>query len=278
METKKSANKNYDRLKLFGAQVLLFFTFIVSLITTFGTIWMILRLRLAKDLQAIQYDDKNGGQLIFNQDLVADTLMPQENLTLNMIHGEQIKILGSLDNQKQASILLEGKSVHMQAKTFSSGSFNDEYSFKLPKKVNTLDVPNGLRNVKVIRAPSSEKIFTLSNNEYPRSDLEIRSPQQLDISGNMGLKFHARQMHIKSSDSIDLDTKEGSISINSRALRLPGIPQESLYFKELLEKLNKSESKFTDSNRVLKNKHHLCISRDDGLVFRSISGRCSIKV
>lgn len=276
METKKSANKNYDRLKLFGAQVLLFFTFIVSLITTVGTIWIILRLRLAKDLQAIQYDDQNGGQLVFNQGIVTDTLMPQENLALNMIHGKQIEIIGSLDNQRQASILLKGKSVHMQAATFSSGSHNDEYSFKLPKKLDILDVPNGLKNVKVIRAPSSGKIFTLNNNEHSRSDLEISSPQQLDISGNMGLKIHSRQMHLKSPDSISLDTKEGSISINSKALMLPGILEESLYSKELLEKLNKSGDKFTDNNQNSKNKHQLCVSRDDGLVFQSTSGTCWI--
>lgn len=266
-----SSRREYKQLKLIGTQVLLFFAFIVGIITTIGTIWIISRLRLAKDFQAIEYHEQNAGQLIFNQDLMADTLIPQGNLSSNIIIGDQIEISGSPNGKKQARILLQKNSINMQAEVFSSGSSRDEFSFKLPNRLSILDVPNGVRNVKVIGAPSSKKASPIDRVE---SNLEIRSEQQLDISGNMGLKLHARHMLIKSPDTIDLDTKEGSISINAKTLRLPSILHGASYFREILEWSNRSEDKLSDSNRATTNKYQLCINRDDGLIFQSESGTC----
>lgn len=272
MDEKKSLSRECEQLKLLGTQVLLIFALILGLITASGTIWIISRLRLAKESQAIEYNEQNEGQLVFNQDLMADTLLPQENLTLNMVLGEQIEISGSSDGNKQARILLQGNSINMQAKVYSSGSDRDQYSFGLPKRLDILDVPHGAKNVKVIRAPSLRKGY-VKNKANP--NLEIKSLQQLDISGNMGLKLHARQMLIQSPDSIVLDTKEGSISINSKALRMPAIVHGASYFREILDWTNRPEDTLTDSNhQATTNKYQLCIGRDDGLVFQSTKGTC----
>lgn len=273
MNRNQATSRDYGRLKLLGAQILLSLTLIVSLITTIGTVWLIFRLRLGKSIGVMEYnhDEQGNDELVFNQNLQTDTLIPHDNLRLDTLTGKHIEILGSTkDHQEGAQITMMRDSINMQAKVFSSDVFQNAYSYKLPKKLNVLDVPNGVNNVKVIRAPSSKRSFS-ADDVGISSNLEIYSQKSLDFSGNMGLRIHARKLHLHSPETILLGSREESILINSKGLLLPNLPLEDVYLRNMLIKTNKST---IDGNQVVPIKHRLCIRRDDGLVFYSTSETC----
>lgn len=264
----KTNNHEYNRLKLLGAQILLFLALVVSLVTTVGVIWIILRLNLTNDLKLVESDQNrlNDNELLFNQDLFIDTLSPQKTLQTRQIIGNEIKITGS-DNsiEPQAEIYLNQKSISMQAQSFSNGR-SQEYSFKTPKRTEYLDVPNNIRNVKVIRALHPHKDLSPADKNHGMS-VDIVANGKLDISGNMGLKVHSNHINIISQDSINIESKEESITIMAeKGIRLP-----SLDCKGNDENSSRSFDESTSSIQSTMSKFQLCINRDDGLIFQSIN-------
>lgn len=261
----KSSKYNYHALELMTGQLVLSVTLALSLLTSIGTFWIIFRLGLATDLEAIaiQTEHRNGEELVFNQNVFVDTIMPQESLRLNQITGKSISISESPDYLDGAGLFIDSDYISATARSFSSG--NNDYKFKLSKKLTVLDVPHGIKNVKVIRAPSSGGSAT---RDY---DLNLMSTNQLELSGNLGLKIHSRSILMNSPEYISIESKEDTITI---------LAEKGLYLM-LSDVEGKGfvheETRSIGSDLVeASNRHNLCISRDTGMVFLAPESRLHV--
>lgn len=72
----------------------------------------------------------------------------------------------------------------------------------------------------------------------------------------MGLRIHARKLHLHSTESILLESREESILINPKGLLLPNLSLEDVYLQNMLTETNKST---IEGNQVVPIKHRLCI-------------------
>lgn len=194
-----------------------------------------------------------GGQstrnLIFNQDVSADTLVVQDQLRTNTIIGEQISLSSkSSQGPPNAQISLNPDYISMQT--------SDEASFAMPRSVEKLEASHGLKNVRAIRLP----LHSVGQD----SGLEIISNKELELSGNLGLGIHSRAIQLESTDLVELFSREGSILIRSgEKLLLPSIGLAS-----------NDVGSFMGEPSQQTGTHQLCISRSDGLVYQSTRNTC----
>lgn len=267
--------QGYNRLKILGTQFVLLMTLIFCLSTTIGTFWLILRLRLNEDITVVEWsakDSPNNGHLVFNQDLVLDTLSPQAGLRMQRLIGDEFRITGfNKKTRAQAEILIDQDSIYMEAESYSAGLLNDQYSFKLSKKVDLLEIPNGINNIKVIRTPSSRRNLPVTEEIGDRpTNLHVSSPDRLELSGNMGIKAHSRSMYISSPKDIHIVSKEESITFKAdMGLRLVSIPHKNT--DDSLTEVNMTVyDMLSASNKDQSGEHQLCISRDDGRIYKTM--------
>lgn len=262
------------RIRLLGNHFLLLMTLIIGLTTTIGTLYVIIRLKLTKDFGVMRLIDNDGiEELLINQDLTTNTFIPMRELRLEKIVAKSIKISSSLNQRDgQAEINVDQDTISMQAETFSSGVDNRNYQFRIQKDVNILEVPDSIRNIKSIRAPSSGQLLP----EYSQKavGLEVKSSGKLELSGNMGLRVHSRNMDIKSPGPLSIESKEGSVTISTYdGLYIPNL-QHKNNEEQLRKRLNITEQSIESPSQGAGYDYQLCISRDDGNVFRAL-GHCS---
>lgn len=252
-----------DRLKLLGGQFILFITLLVSLLNILGTYYIILRLTKIHEVVNVLPDEKNGDELVFNQDLIIDKILLHDGLRTQKIQSNQITVSGSSGSKgRQAKLSLDPNSVSFEAKSFTLGEVGENLTFRLAKRLNALEVSHGIKNLRVLRAPSLKK------NESSDSDnnLEVLSTGKLDLSGNMGLRAHSHKMYIKSPDLIDIESREESIILMARR----GLILRSI---SLANDMTSNEEM---SNMIIGNvkeqfRHQACISRDDGSFYQALN-------
>lgn len=260
----------HESFKLIISQIMFVITFIINIFTTIGIVWIIFRLGLNKDPQSIvMINEQNLGsqQLVFNRDLVADTLVVQETLRTNSISHEHISIVGNSDRGPNAEISMNPDYILMQAESFGPNS-EDGYSFRLPTKLEKLEVLHGANNVRAIRSPLQRDFSSLSEkSNRPFAHMEIKSLDELELSGNMGLRVYSRHIKVKSPNKISIQSREGTIVIRSSSrLLMPSI--------QLVNATNSTDmDDYFGNNHVTAEKYQLCISKGDGLIFKS-QGSC----
>lgn len=259
------------RIRLSGNHFLLLVTLIIGVTTTLGTLYVIIRLKLTKDFAAMRLIHNDGiEELLINQDVTTNTFIPMRELRLEKIVAKSIKISSTSEqNDRQAEINVDQDTISMQAETFSSGVGTRNYQFRIQKDVNILEVPESIRNIKSIRAPSSSQL----SSEYSRRKfgLEVKSSGKLELSGNMGLKIHSRNLGIKSPGPLSIESKEGSVTISTYdGLYIPNL-QHKNNEEQLRKELNITEQAPSQGTGY---EYQLCISRGDGNVYRAL-GHCS---
>lgn len=272
LSKRSNSDKGRDELRRLGSQFVFTMTLIINIVTTIGVCWIIVKLNLDKDLDNIkqEIEEKPGGELSFKQSLSTDRLMIQEILRTKSITGEQILLSGS-DNtaEPQAEIYLDQNYLSMQAKSYRSNT-GKEYSFQMPKLVEELHVPSGIKNVRAIRA-SAMQITSLSNNRTSSGTFEITSRTKLELSGNMNVKVHSQKVRLASKERITIQSKEDTITILAgRGLILPSIPQERSMMSNPSEVLANGYEPGRSWMSDVPEKSQLCINKDDGMIYKAV--------
>lgn len=238
------------------SQLMLLLAFFANLTTSVAIIWTIIKLGLHEQPQPIVLgqNELNQTELVFNQDLSTDTLIIQDELRTDSIVSEQVSIIAKSNDglgPPDAQINMNSDYIMLQ----TSDQLLAE-SLRLPKRLNKLDVAHGLSSVRAIRPPKTKQL-------KGEPHLEILSNKDLELSGNLGLGLHSRQVQLKAASSIDLSTRHGAIVIRAGAgLRLPSV-LSILDAKDLLD----DEQVAWEANRK-----QLCIDRNNGQVYAS--GSC----
>lgn len=203
----KSDYHESDLLRLLRGKTVSILTLLICFFTNICTLWIVFKLdlidwRSSRPISSMYTKD----QLLFNRDIMADSLAPKMGLKLSKIVGKQVSILGG-QHRDQFGIIMDRDKIVIQAKTFKSDAFGD-LSFILPHRVDSIDIINDLENVKLIKSP-----YSISKSA--KIGLQLTSMQGIEISGNMGLTLHAKQLNINSSDSISFTSKEKSLTLES---------------------------------------------------------------
>lgn len=274
---KESVLRKRVGVRFLGNQLLLILALAVSLTTTLGILYLIVRLELTKDIEVIKLSKIEDGseELSINEDLSVDTLIPQNELRFGRISSDSIKIVSAANQKHQRTgIQVGSNSISMQAQTFSSGLNSPGYLFTVERRLNVLEIPESIENIRAIRAPSSKKSRNPTESKEREVNLEILSDGNLELSGNRGLRVHSRDLSIDSSSSISIESKEGPVRIMSKTgLLLPAVQYKNNH-DILKRKLNRTERLSESSILEVPDEYQLCISRDDGSIFQTL-GACS---
>ena len=257
-----------DLFKTSSGQVLLAMTLVINISMLSALIWLTVQLRLERDSEIIRMhihvDSLGGHELLFDQNVSADVLIPHDNITLQNISAKQIRISSpSISEKCAASILLENDSILIQAESFrSDASVRPE--FKLTRRLKKLESQSGITDIKTIRGLSPNESYKNSNHNVT-SNLEIRSSDELELSGNMGLRIHSREMHAKSPKSILIESKDESISlVSEKGVRLPDVPRKIECSTGTPKAANLPDVGNQIGHQITS--QQVFISRDDGLV------------
>lgn len=265
MDRPNSSSRN-TQLKVFFGQIILIVTFVLSCLTTLTTIYIILALKLNNNAGVIQIKEnsENFSQILLNQNLNTDKFQPLEALHFETIISPSIDISTRNSRKAQepsASLSMNNDEIIIQASHFSSGSRSMSMDFRLPKKLSSLEVPHGVQNLRQIRPlPNSA-----SHRNHPI--LEIISGDDLHLSGNVGLRCHSSRARMSSKHSIDLHSRDGSITLSASRIYLPNLAhdpnrKESNYIMDQLDE--------TFSNNRISEKMQLCIGNGNGLIYQAI--------
>ena len=253
---------DYAKLKLLGGQFLFLVTLVINLATSIGVVWLIFRLSLNKidPLEPIIQLDHQASfdRFVLNRDLSADSLIVQDKLSTNMIDHEQVSFVGvsgDIETGAQAEISLNSDYVSMQADSIGPGP-DEDYSFWLQQRVSELEVSNGIRNVRAIRAPLGSERYYSEDEGSQMGGLEMSSPDGLELSGNRGVGVHSRRISVRSGESISLESKEESVHLQGRYLLMPSLEHYSILSA-------------TDERGSIADRHQLCYNKDTGQLFRS---------
>jgi hypothetical protein len=254
----KSLNEGVfrDRLRVMIARSLVVFTFIVNLATTIGVIWVALKFGF----------NQNTGRLSSDEIIETDTIIVGDRLNIKSIDHEQISIVGKSNAKSiQAEISLNPDYTSMQARSFgSSGSNNDQFKFKLDRKLFGVELSSEAHNVKSIQAGIGR-----GAEEQPDSsgDLSIRSPDEMELSGNLGLNIHAKDITLKSRKGITIVSGENVIDIGaSGGLFIPDI--------QIINQNDDLELNEDANLDGVATKRQLCIQRSDGLLYKAHLDSC----
>lgn len=187
------------------------------------------------------------------QNVQADRLEAQEEVFLDKILAERIEMAirkSSSKEEQYTSINMEGDTVSMQAQSFGPQPTGKAFSMRIANRVNSIEVPAGLRNVRYIRS---------------REDLDVVASGGLELSGNLGLRVHSDSMEIGAPQGCKICSKEGSIDvIADRGLLLPSTRHIDDF------KWEEESSHVVGKQREF---YSLCLDRDEDEIFQT-SGSC----
>lgn len=246
----------------------------ISIYTTWKTVDVIMKLRVLQEKKLIH---SMSDVIWLNQDVSVDALRVHRAIRLSKILSEQMMIHGEdgsnleAGQQNQARIHINTDSIDMHARSYGFMNENGDYSssLRLANKLDVLEAPGGIKNLKAIRGQSSGE---------QSSDIDIISNSDLEISGNMGLKSHSKEVLLDSKDSIHIESKEDSIVINSKdGLRLPNLhlKDNNKDVTQDIKILSKIQNDEFNSLYGSPDSHQLCIDSEDGRVLRGrTSGLC----
>lgn len=270
MEQKKGVTSTSQaKLRILSGRLLMLATLLVNIITTIGVIWIAFKIGINRNPQELMYhiiEGANGDELSFNENIQTDTLVVGDSLGAESISHEQISIVGKTANKSpQPEISLNPDYISMQAKSFGpDGSLDNQYQFKLDRELENLEISHEANNVRSIRAS-----FDRAGEGVPgrSGDLSIESSDELELSGNLGLAVHSKDIVLNSKKGIVITSGENVIDIRSAGgLFLPNIQFVSQ--SEDIE-LNAENDLDNDDRR-----RQLCIRKSDGSLFRARMHNC----
>lgn len=268
----RSHRSEQDRLNLLSGQFLLLATFVLNLATTFGAVWTIFQLGLnGSDLQATLFSIKRlealGEVLSFSRGVATTSVLAKDRLIFDEISNEMITFLAG-DNMagNRASISLNPDYISMQARSFGSQrAGGGEYSFRVEREVDKLNILGSVHNIRSLRP--------LLDSEAEAADLTIRSGEQLELSGNLGLGVHSKDITLESGDGVFMESREGGLEIRAAPGEI-SLPELRLHQEHLEPRFPSREQEIRQSD-VLMNQpsrgYFLCICKSDGLVFKTYS-------
>lgn len=259
-------------LQVFIGQVVLIVTFLISSLTTLTTIYIIFSLRLNNDIGIIRVDkiSDNLSQLVVNQNLHIEKLVPSEEIQFESITSPTISISSrnsQNQNESPTSVLMNKDEILIRAEHFSTGS-SRPLEFRIPRKLGSLRVPHGIHNMKLIRPFDAHANPSIRHRNS--SKLEITSDSGLQLSGNLGLRAHSFQSQYSSRHLVEIDSREGSITLSAA---------DGIY----LPNLARSQPRKVDSRYMLDSDLHdwvnedkiqLCMSRESGLIYQATRDSC----
>lgn len=259
--------KKRDRqdLKFLSGQALLLVTFAINLFSTLATILIISRLGITKEARILSLSP-DIDEILVNQNVVSSTVsvyggdLESRIIEANKIALQPINSHGGEFTQ----LLIDGSSIGMRAKAFGGRQAisHPGLSFTIPKRLNRLESPNGISNLHAVRS-HLRKTVTQPLDEYrDEHHLSIESTEMLELSGNMGVSVHSKEIDIRSSETIAMASKSGPIVIHAgKGLFLPMIRRAAEINNQDVDL--SSETSYTTPERF-----YLCI-RSDGMLYKS---------
>ncbi|KAI1305918.1 Beta-sarcoglycan [Halotydeus destructor] len=219
--------------------------FVLSLLTTVISLFIVIKLRLVPGSETITFS--KDGNVVFNGET-----------NLNKIHLYQNKIKGV--SQLTGNIRLEaGNSyLNVNSKGIEIGSDEgfqvispktgkkifppDFNSLSLPSTLSSLSLPGGAQNVHKIRSPIDE-------------DLNIASKDRVRIKGNEGVTIDGKQISL-SSNGMFLSSVNGSVVLDAARGVVFKFDPNDIYPKKM------------DSSVSGSLQYKLCICSKSGRVFK----------
>nr|XP_027197378.1 beta-sarcoglycan-like [Dermatophagoides pteronyssinus] len=223
---------------------------IISIATTITLLAIIYRLRLIPGFEYFTIIDDN---VILHKDTYIDRIL----LSNNRISGLS-SITGNICLESgQSSLRINNDGIRLRSKkgleirSSSNGQLLFPFDLSsLPlNSIKTLSVPNGIRDVKMIRSPLNE-------------DLNIISKGKIRIRGNEGVNVEGKQIKLDAKN-IFLSSLNASIIMDGHK----GIYLDMNSFKSRIVH-RRQESSSTSENEKMDLQYKLCICGRNGQLFR----------
>lgn len=259
-----SKQRDKEELKFLGGQVLLLVTLAINILSALATTLMIFRLGITEDTRVLKSDPESN-QISINQNVLSDSLLlSQGDLRSRVIEAERILIdsPASRFQDSSAQILMQDNSISMLAKSFSALDMGDTgLSFTIPKRVDVLEVPPGINNIRAIRSQMRRENNQAQREPTDLYNLDIISSGSLELSGNLGVSMHSKYIDIESHDSITLTSNKQSIIVSAdRGIYLPSIEVSQRHVQNAIS---------GNSDVERKEGYELCIDVD-GMIYKSV--------
>lgn len=267
---------NKEQLKLLCGQFLFVITFVFNIATLVGVLWVIFKFGLSQNFSSLikLSEDGPNKSLRFDQNIQVDTLGIQagESLRACRIINEEIYLStgrkwsekdGKIQTATPVAISLSPSHISMQAESYGQSEHEDSrFRLVTPKRLEQLDIVSGLHNIRSVRP-----LQNLTGKNLGRN-LDIKSGEQLELSGNRGVNVHSKGLELSSPSEINIESKEDAIimQLNGGKLLLPLLP--------LLDSRLEYFPPESSSPRSLGDKRQLCIDKTNGLLYQAGSLGC----
>ena len=223
---------------------------IISIATTITLLAIIYRLRLIPGFEYFTIIDDN---VILHKDTYIDRIL----LSNNRISGLSSMTGNICLESGQSSLRINNDGIRLRSKkgleirSSSNGQLLFPFDLSsLPlNSIKTLSVPNGIRDVKMIRSPLNE-------------DLNIISKGKIRIRGNEGVNVEGKQIKLDAKN-IFLSSLNASIIMDGHK----GIYLDMNSFKSRIVH-RRQESSSTSENEKMDLQYKLCICGRNGQLFR----------
>lgn len=225
---------------------------IISIATTITLLAIIYRLRLIPGFEYFTIIDDN---VILHKDTYIDRILLSNN---NRISGLS-SITGNIRFESGQSLLhINNNGIRLKSKNGLEirSSSNDQLLFpfdlsSLPlNSIKTLSVPNGIRDVKMIRSPLNE-------------DLNIISKGNIRIRGNEGINVEGKQIKVDGKN-IFLSSLNASIIMDGHK----GIYLDMNSFKSRIVRRHSRPEEESSTSEQMDLQYKLCICGRNGQLFR----------
>lgn len=261
METSIQGYHKRDKedLKFLGGQALLLVTFAINLFSSLAIVLIILRLGLARDTQILKLSPKRD-EIVLNQNVVADSvLVPGSGFETGILEADKIVLRSASRLQEEpAELSIDANSIRMRARAFSHAQYgHPSISFTIAKQSDRIEAPNGIYNLRAIRSQMRMKKAHLEDDFR---DLDLQSSNSIELSGNLGVSVHSRDIDIESPEAIILTSRSDALVISAgNGLFLPSVQRVQREFQD------SDSSTQTDPSSE---RFNLCL-RTDGMLYKS---------
>lgn len=263
----------YKLSNILSGRHLIMTTFIISVLTTFYSLWLISTLDQVIKISSLDeymiHHKDTPESMTFVKDVIGNILRPAEGLSFSSIKAEQISILGKSDSNEVAGIHISKNRVVMQAQEYNvlSSDMSDN-NIKLPEKFKVVESKYGFNNVKLIKSLHSSVV---QNENLTKSNLEISSNKILNLSGNRGVTISGKNLLIESPEKVTLRSKGDSIIISApKGIHLASLANENTLTTSTDEELPYTTPNYYKQRTITINesgpRHNVCIDKKTGLI------------
>jgi hypothetical protein len=263
-----------DRLKLFAKQVALLMIFIVNIFTIVTSILLMNKYglyynRQSSGLSIVDSKSENEpGTVQINKDVDLESLIMADRLRIKSVQNDHILITAGDDqaDTPQAGIFLTHDYITMQAASIGP-SPDENFAMRLNREVDDMHAFGTCRNIRSIRSKNNVGGGSIKRTSEDDVIMIDSDHDELELSGNLGLQVHGRDVKVSSKEGITIESKEDIIELRSPGgLYLPNLPildheLETTYSEARLE----GQSQRPDEDR----RRQLRIDKSDGLLYQA---------